>query len=575
MKRFKTTGWALALLLMVLAIGCEQVSDPLTLSSFDVARNASFNSGATMGTNRSVFYPYETIFFSYSGLYPSEQTDIQIIRLRDKQMVKRLIVITDENGEIRNLPIWYTIGHVRPGVFKDEADEYAVHLEQPGLDRPWKIYTIPFDIRNSTPPPHAQVLTVNAAGQFVAGQYITGSAVYAKGTKFGAGKNLQLLIVQDRSSYATGDPYTDVSGDGIEAVTTDGSGAFPATRIWTSAAAGSYDVVVDTEPFGQFNAGDVISDPLITGVVVQGASLTGVDLVQDIACDQGGLHKNSFATTEAVFARADAQTMPQDTWESEYIAVYITPHKEVWEHGDSLVAVRTVGTHEMPVWCLWQRNSGSLATIHARGITVSTDPMPVQLWPGKYDVIIDVDRNTVYNKGVDIIDGGSQIGFEVTGDVPGYRLVASADIDFLGCKNDMEDYWGNFKGPIDPKLYHDRGKWGWFKDRHRTMIWGEVVDSTGYLIPGAKISYTKISGPGWLDRKSATTNASGNACAVFQGSGIGQKTVVRVDADFDVLQPDGITWKHHHLTHNVVLFIKVCYYHSQGIIHNQGTVGGN
>ncbi|GEM_PF-634789 len=568
MKRSKQLGLTLALLLLVLALGCEQVNDPMTLTKFQTAQNASLNGGATVGQQRDNFYPYETIYFSYSNLYPSEQTDIQIVSYKSRKVVKRLLVITDENGQIKNLPIWYNIGHVKPGQYTDQSGSYAVHLEQPGINgHPWKIFNHDFKIQNYTAP-HAQALVCNAAGQFVAGQINTGAAVYLKGTKFGAGKTIQLLVVQERNNYAIGDAFTDVSGDGIESVTTDATGKFNATRIWNGAVAGAYDVVADTEPFGQFNAGDVISEPYTTGLIVQGGATPGIDLVQDIACDLSGFTKNTFDMNEAVFARVDANTTPQANWESEFVSVYITPHKETWDHGDSLVAVRTVGTHQMPIECLWNRNAGSLAVIRVRGISSSSDPWPIKLWPGNYDVIIDVDRNTVYNKGVDIIDGGSQIGFTVTGELAEHRLVASADIDLLGVYNEIPDYWGS-NGPIDPTPYHI----GQFKDRHRTMVWGQVISATGQPVQGAKVDFAIIKGPGFLDRTHAYTNGSGSACAVFQGKKMswGASTEVRVTATWSEVLSDG-TVKNNTLTSTVVIIMKIPHTHSQGGFHNQGIV---
>jgi len=550
MKWKITTFLAAALVLFVLVTSCEQVSDPLTLSQFSVAKNASMFSSINP-LDRRVFYQYENILFSMEDLYPSEQVDIQIIRMSDKRIIRRLMVITDEYGKITKLPIWNFISYNfrRPSDPKIESSgDLVVHVLQPGIDRPWKIYSIPFQIRDELPP-FAQTRVVDADGRFVAASVVTGQPVYLEGSKLPKHQILHLLVVPDRVSYAAGDSYSDVTGV-IEERMTDNAGAFPPTMVWANALPGEYDVVADAAPYGVVSDGDMINEIPLTGLVVQNPRAMS-DLIQQIACDETGLHKDVFDSLEAVFVKVNSQVKP---WmASEFVNVFVAPHKDVWADGDSIVDMRTVGTYEMPIQLMWNGAAGSVPVTRIRGRSLPPDIKPIKMWPGEYDVILDMDRNYIYNKGYDILDGGPQVGFTVPGKVPPVRFAANADIDFLGLRNDENH----------PNL------WGYFRDATETLVWGVLVDSLGNPVPYIPVKFEVIDGPGSLSRGENTTDLDGDAWSMFTGGQFGKGTTVRLDATVkDVLY-----------TKHVVIFRKIPYTHNQGIIiggdtHNQGVLNG-
>ena len=534
MKKMSLVGGLLALIVLLLSISCEKMGDPVTVSQFQVNKNVTMSSESQGLLNRRTFYNFETIFLTFADLYAEEQVDIQIIRVSDLKMIKRLLVFSDGYGAIRNLPIWYHIGYHGPCSFEDMSEKYVVHLLQPGVDRPWVIYSIPFEIHKGIPPT-PQIRVVDAGGCFIPGSLHPGEQLLIEGSRLPQNQNVQLLVVANRISYVPGDVLTDLSDNGIETVSIGANGTLAPTVIWNSVAAGPYDLIVDTEPFGIYNAGDVVNDALLTGLVVQNAPIYG-DIIQDIACDQFGNYKMYFDSLETVYAKVNAFTKPRLA--SEYVSIFLTTHKPVWQAGDSLVALCTVGTFEMPINCLWNGTAGSLPLISTHGQSAPDDPTPVKLWPGLYDVIIDVDRDYVYTPGIDILDGGPVPGFIVAGNPPPVRFGASADIDFLGLKDDNHNMWGVFR------------------DVTHTPVWGVLVDSLGNFVRNNKIKFEIVSGPGFFNRDSSFTNYDGAGFSIFAGGRWGQGTLVKLSTVVN-----GITYVKY-----VRIFRKIPYSHNQGIV---------
>ncbi|HNT67130.1 MAG TPA: hypothetical protein PKN04_15205 [bacterium] len=543
MKTNKWRGRAIAVLTAVLVLlvvlQCEQIKDPLSVNAMQIAKGAKLSD--LNGPARSLFYRYETIFLTMENLYAQEQTDIQIIRLKDEMIIKRLLVLTDELGRLDDVPIWYRIGHLESGM---EGD-YVVHVVQPGINRKWIELAIPFAVKDYKLPVFHLNIT-DAQGNYLGGSCNVGEPVSVVGRISGGAQEIKFWVVEEPGPsvpFTAGMTYVDVSGDGVESVTTNGEGVFALTQVWSNPSPiGAYDVIADKAPFGEYNPGDLVADQPITGLLVQ-EEAQFADILEEIACDELGNYKNVFDSLETIFARVNPNRRPLltnrrrpiDT--AEFIGVFITPHKDVWTEGDSLVDIRTVGTFEMPIHCLWAQSSGSLPITRLRGLPMVDDPRPIVMWPGEYDVIIDVDRDTYYDQGTDILDGGPMgPGFVVPGNPPEVRFVASADIDFFTCPRDL--YF-----PED-----------W------TKVWGTLVDSLGTFYKDIPIAFTVVSGPGSFDADTSITSGSGRAYSIFRG---GQKytgTLLRLDATLDKEL----------YTKYVLVFRKGCYVHNQGYTHNQG-----
>jgi len=500
MTSVKRIRWKLITLAILVALSgfivfsCDwhKIEDPLTAPTFNVSETSSLF--ATLGLERSTFYTYESIFLSLEDLIPSRQTDIQVIRLADDKVIYRLIVISDEQGRLMNIPIWHHVGTDLGGNLVDESGNYIVHVLQPQESKPWTNIVIPFNVVNGVVPA-AQIRATNADGIFSGETALVGESIYAAGSGFTAGVEVRLTVAANSDLYNPGDVLTDET-PAVESVVVQADGSIPNTEVWPSVpTTGSYDIIADLAPFGEYNVGDVVSHGLVPGLVIQQPD-AGADIIADIACDIMGNYQNTFAPSDAIFARVNPLQLPKKL--SELASVYVLPHKDLWIAGESLVTVRTVGTMQMPTHCLVNPRSASLCLTGVRGVTDPNIEEPEKLWPGNYDVIVDLDRNGVYDPGTDILDGGSQVGFTVSGTVPEVKFICTADIDFLGRMSD------------------------------ETKIWGKLVWADGTPIVGATVYYTIRKGPGTISHKRMKTDENGLSYTIFTGAEYGKVTVIRV-----------------------------------------------
>ena len=107
-------------------------------------------------------------------------------------------------------------------------------------------------------------------------EFTTSETVYASGAYFPAYTYVDIYVVEDRE-WTDGDPIpADVSG-GAETVQTDADGNLLVTAVWApTLVVGEYDLVIDANQNGYYNAGiDAVDDPNHPGFVVTGAPVGG------------------------------------------------------------------------------------------------------------------------------------------------------------------------------------------------------------------------------------------------------------------------------------------------------------
>lgn len=522
----------------LLTCSTNEVEDPLSLSNFTVSENSALTN--TAGLEKDTFHTYDTILLNLDGLIKLEQTHIEIVKgCPDcEYTIKRHVVPTDRHGKITNLPVWHHVGVDQEGNRVDEAGDYCLHITQPPKHEPWTVISICFKVVNELAP-EAQIRPTDATGTFNGAAALVGEDVFARGDNFASGVDVRLYVIDNKDEYNPGDVYTDVTG-GFENVTTAGDGSIANTQVWAGAAAvGSYDLVADLAPFGEYNDGDVVYDAFLTGLLVQQPPVTD-DLVMDIAMDWTGTYKDVFDEIEPIFARVDPLTRPGDLasfmWPlAQWLPVYVVVHKDVWNEGDRLVAVATVGTLQMPCYVLVNPMSGSFSSTRIRGETKPAYWEPLKLWPGTYDLIVDVNRDRVYTPGVDLIDGGPQIGFTVVSETevtPPVRLIDSADEDFIG------------------------------RQFNQTRVWTHLVRPDNSPIVGVTVKYTVVLGPGQVDPAVCVTDEDGMCFTTFSGGEYGVMSRVRTECVVD-----GVLYYS-----PCSIFRLIPCSHNQGF--NQGTIGG-
>jgi len=516
---------------LFLACGITEVEDPLDASNYKITKAARLTN--QNGVGRRTFYTNETVFANLSNLIVLEQTYVEVVRLSDDATLKQSVVITDSDGDIDKLPVWYNVGVDSAGNPVNEAGDYLVHVLQPEKHQPRTIISIPFSVEHGEPP-DAQVYATDAAGASKSFSALVGDAVYAKGSGFTPGATVRLMVINNQEIFADGEALTDVSG-GCESVTVNADGTLPNTMIVSSATAGQYDVVADTEPFGVYSAGDAVSSVFLTGLLVQQPPSMD-DIVVDIACDMNGVYRAEFDSLEAIFAKVDPPRVPMCLTTdpkclNPYVQIYVMPHRDNWEDGESLITIRTVGTMQMATNVQSNPNSGAVEFVRVRGECKPKYMNPLKLWPGTYDMIVDVNRNGFYDPGTDLLDGGPQIGFTIPGTPPPIRMIATTDDDFVG------------------------------RALGETKI--EVLfirpDNSG--IPNVDVDFTVVVGPGMVTPAENTTNDNGYTFTVFDDGEYGVMSRVRIEAYID----GQLFWQVVSIDHLIP------HTHTQGtIIHNQG-----
>ncbi len=522
MKKKIILGAALCLgLLSMMVWRCnfQEMEDPLSAVNFKISEMSSLSTPVRGQTN--IFYNYETILVSLDQLWPHTQTRICVINRATDQIVKCLLVFSDGNGQIQNLPVWYNVGLSETGQPVNDAGDYYLHVLQIHTRGIKNNFKIPFKIVNSNPPT-ATVWPTNEAGAFVGGSVLLGGAVYASGAGFPANTEVRLYVVKNALVYNVGDPFSDESG-GFETVTTTDAGLLPNTLVWNSASpAGAYDLIADGEPFGQYNNGDAVNNLLTAGFVVQNPA-GAADLIQDIACDANGQYMNQFNATDAIYAQV--MPMQQVNIPRDHAHLYVTFHKSQWNAGEPLVAIPTVGNLNGPIQCLRNPVTGALQLVALRGSTSASTPPPVKLWPGKYDVVMDVNTNGVYDPGIDVLDGGPEAGFIIPG-TSAIRWVFSWQPFTCNCNDDV---------------------------RHLMVL---IVDENDNPLQGIGVVFKLDKGIGQLSNTHTSTDRFGIAHTIFSGGPMGDWSQV---AAYPVGIPGAGGAK-------MYLWGELCYTHNQGIV---------
>ncbi len=512
MKNILLVGFLVALI-----SGCnsQKITDPLSLEWFNIDETTGLY--GRNGQERYTFYSYETIYALLLSRYANWQTRVEVVKLPSGEVVFQTMVLTDENGELVDFPVWYFVNVDETGAAIDQSGNYALHIVQAHHEKPWKNCRIPFTVVNSLPP-FAQLRLTDARGVFKQGSFLLNEDIFLQASGLPVSTNIRIYIQDHPGQYNDGTFYNDVSG-GFEPLITSSGGTINTTLIWPSAATpGAYDVIVDLEPFGEYNDTDLILNPVEPGFVVQVTQQT-TDIIQDIACNSAGIYKNVFDDNEAIFARVNPLSRP--VLSDLHSAIYLMPHKDSWTQDDPLMYIESGGSMQSPVLCLTNPVSQWLAKTRIRTETKPKYRQPVRLWPGDYDVILDVNNNRLYDPGTDVLDGGSRPGFTIPGEKPVIYFFMTAFTDY---------------------------------SREKTLIRALVVRNDQTPVTGVTVNFKVVKGPGTVNPTSDVTNGHGIAVTWFSGSKISKWSLVK-----GTVEVDGIKYKSY-----------ISIYHELPYTHNQG-----
>lgn len=372
----------------------------------------------TAGNPTSRIVPNSSAVTSLSGLRPYTQYDITV-RDGSNAVVSYLRLTSDGSGVIPDTVLAYNLG----------AGNYTFDVQEVTRTRQGDSYV---DSRQATT--SGSFTVAAAAGDRIleivdqAGQlrtsFTAGEGVYVQGSGLAASTEVDVYVCLDQARWNTGDPLNDVSGEientpnpfpeedvrsralsgDAERVTTDAQGNLPQMLVWPSAGGAglAFDVVVDVNRDGVFDQGDVAMDQATVGFMVQAAERQAAgDFIANISIGANGARKDVFAVDEDVYGLVNPPTRMQ-LGSDRYVKKYVVAHKDTWNQGDALVDVSGPNSP-------WEADTVQSGCTNEGRVLL----WPAQLTAGQYDVIIDVNRNDVYDKGVDILDGGPVVGFTV------------------------------------------------------------------------------------------------------------------------------------------------------------------
>jgi len=352
---------------------------------------------------------------SLSDLTPRTQYDIWVNEGSSDESYFRLT--SDANGDI---PLT-AIGHdLTSGSYT-----YTVEQATSSSSRADSLLEESFTV--SEPSKKLEIKDSNGS---LARSFQPGDSVYVTASGFTASSEVDIYVVNDQVTWNDGDQLRDVSASitegttpaetlsrhgravdligTAERVTTDSNGDIASTMVWEIPSSGlsggnPLDVVIDVDKDGLYDADtDYVNDHFGVGFVVQSSSLSSSadsHFNAELACDSSSNYKNTFSTSDSVYVFVNPETRMQ-VGLHRWVYKYVVAHKDTWSDGDTLTDISNQ----------WEADTPQYGCTNEYRVLV----WPATLTAGEYDVIIDVDRDGVYDKGTDILDGSS--------DVPGFTV---------------------------------------------------------------------------------------------------------------------------------------------------------
>ncbi len=305
-----------------------------------------------------------------------------------------LIAVSDDDGSINKVTI---VQNMLPGAF---LGDYSVTIDEEGGGSAPQVlsYTVA-DL--------SRVQCVDVAGVPKA-SFLASDTVYAKvdqNSGVVADGDYNVYVLSDaQKALADGGP---ISGTPMTVTIAAGTGSVELG----SYAVGGYDVVVDINGNAVFNQGtDLISrhNRLMPCFAVQAAN-TGA--AQQIAADKNGNRREIFDPNANIVAIRDIQAflVPSElsaVSQPGEVETYIVNHQATWSDLDPLVDI-SGGAKVSPV----QNESNS----EAPWVLVPFAGLASLGGTTCYDVVIDTNRNGVYDVGTDYVDNIDSLGVNSCG----------------------------------------------------------------------------------------------------------------------------------------------------------------
>jgi len=396
----------LTLVLMPLILACNDEGS----TTPDEGESGLFDS---QGNSTDVINGGGSAYWTIPDLEPRTQYDFS---LKDEAQTEIAIarLTTDGSGVVPRTAIGYDLGlglggpGRTPGMFVPAVLTYTLEIRDLEGNI---VQSFPFTVDTSTPMVFSADAQGNGINSFLRAQH----PVYARGRNFTPGDMIDLYVVDDISYWSEGLSLVDVSG-GRETVTVGQDGEF-LQRVWASPSlVAPYDIVADVNQDGTLDEKDLVDGYMPVGFMVQILG-TGADIQVQIACDTNRDYKDIFETTENVYAALNPNTQQ---FTHKWVYKYVVIHQDTWNDGDPLDDVSRGPEYDTPQYgCT---NEGRVLV------------WPADLTPGAYDIVIDVNRDGLYTKGMDFLDNIDSFGLPTAGfivpgegEAPDVEITSPAD----------------------------------------------------------------------------------------------------------------------------------------------------
>jgi len=391
MKRY-VLGIGLVILILILG-GCDKSTD----SPFTETGNISLTDGE--GNPSTGLEGGESAYWGFDQLLPTTVYNFTLKNQSDTEVAKATLT-TDANGEIPLTAIGYDLGLEYPGNSNGRSLSKLLETETFTIE----VYNIDGKLvttQQFTVDYGAPVVFAADQDGFAQNSFLLNAhSVWAKGKNLTSGAVLDIYVVDDIRYWDIGTPLNDVTG-GSETVTVDGNGEFH-TRVWSNPSlVAPYDIVADFDRDGYYSAGDLVDGYYPVGFMIQ-TYASGEDLQVQIACTYNYDYIDIFQATDNVYAYLNPRIQQ---FTHKWVHKYVVLHQDVWNDGDLLNDVTQVPELDTPQYGC-------------------TNEARVLIWPailttGKYDIVMDVNRDGYYDKGLDFLDNIDTYGQPTAGFIVG------------------------------------------------------------------------------------------------------------------------------------------------------------
>jgi hypothetical protein len=194
----------------------------------------------TAGKPANVVFPHGLFSFTIAGLVPGQTVTVDIV-------LPANVPVGSQYWKCQN-NVWFAIP-----IGSDNGDNViSITLTDGGIgDSDHSANGVIVDPGGIGVVPEIESCLANGVREDT---FIVGDTVYAKGSDFAASTTYPIYVVVDVASWADGQDIPARVAGSATSVSTDNSGSIATTAIWLNAQPGKYDIVVDVNSNGKFDA---------------------------------------------------------------------------------------------------------------------------------------------------------------------------------------------------------------------------------------------------------------------------------------------------------------------------------